>query len=375
MRQWKKIRRVVVKVGTNLLSLEGGVIDERRIDDMARQIAALQDEGYQMLLVSSGAVGMGAKQLGLKDAVKQIPMRQACAGIGQPLLMSSYRKAFEKYRLHCAQILLTRSDMNNRTTYVHLRESVFTLLDLHVVPIFNENDVVSTAEIGTAFGDNDRMSAMVASKIDADLLVILSDIEGLYTADPKKDPNAQLVSEIESLDTKTMGYAGGAGSTFSTGGMKTKLVAAKIATVAGCGTVIASGFKKDALIKIVHGKEIGTFIHPKKRLSQKERWILNNTHQGVIVVDEGAKRALLAHKSLLPSGVVKVSGDFAGGDVVQIADEGGTVFAKAVPYYDSTQASLMAGHSNRELDGLLGKGHKDVLFRPEDMVILGEVES
>ncbi len=176
MRQWGKIRRVVVKVGTNLLSLEGGVIDEKRIEDIARQIATLEDEGYQVLLVTSGAVGMGARQLGLKDAVKQIPMRQACASIGQPILMSSYRAAFEKYRMICSQILLTRSDMNNRTTYVHLRESVFTLLGLHVIPIFNENDVVSTAEIGTAFGDNDRMSAMVASKVDADLLVILSDI-------------------------------------------------------------------------------------------------------------------------------------------------------------------------------------------------------
>lgn len=375
MRQWQNVRRVVVKVGTNLLSQQGGVIDEKRIEDIVRQISLLEDKGYQMLLVSSGAVGMGAKQLGLKDAVKQIPMRQACASIGQPLLMSSYRSAFEKYRRICSQILLTRNDMNNRTTYVHLRESVFTLLSLHVIPIFNENDVVSTAEIGTAFGDNDRMSAMVASKIDADLLVILTDIDGLYTADPKKDPQAKLLGDVESLDAKTMGFAGGAGSTFSTGGMKTKLLAARIATLAGCGTVIANGFKKDALLKIVQGKEIGTYIHPKKRLSQKERWILNNTHQGAIVVDAGAKRALLAHKSLLPSGVVRITGDFASGDVVQVQDEDGVVFAKAVPYYDSTQASAMAGHSNYELDGLLGKGHKDVLFRPEDMVILQEVEN
>lgn len=373
MRSFGKLKKIVVKVGTNLLTASDGTIDERRIEDIARQIASLQAEGYQMLLVSSGAVGMGARQLGLKSAVKLVPMRQACASIGQPLLMTSYRKAFGDHRVLCAQILLTRSDMNNRTTYVHLRESVGTLLSLRVVPVFNENDVVSTAEVGTAFGDNDRLSAMVASKIDADLLVILTDIEGLYTADPKSHPDAKLISDIASLDGKTMGYAGGAGSTFSTGGMKTKLLAAKIATVAGCGTIIASGYQKDALIKIVHGKELGTYIHPRKRLSQKERWMLNNTHQGALVVDDGAKAALLSHKSLLPSGVVGVEGDFSSGDVVAVKDEQGVIFAKAVPYYDSTQAAQMAGHTNDELDGLLGKGHKDVLFRPEDMVLLSDV--
>lgn len=373
MRDFEKIRRVVVKVGTNLINLPDGIIDEKRIQDLARQISTLWNEGYQVLLVSSGAVGMGAKQLGLKEGVKQVALRQACAGIGQPLLMSSYRKAFGAYRMLCAEILLTRNEMNNRTTYVHLRNSVFTLLGLHVVPVFNENDVVTNMAVGSAFGDNDRMSAMVASKIDADLLIILTDIDGLYTADPKKDPSATLIGDIASLDARTYSFAGGAGSTFSTGGMKTKLDAARIATLAGCGTVIASGYQKDAVLRIVHGKELGTFIHPRRRLSQKERWILNNTHTGAIVVDDGAKAALLSHKSLLPSGVLRIEGEFAEGDVVQVCGADGVAFAKAVPYYDSTTASRMAGHTNDELDVLLGKGHKDVLFRPEDMVILDRV--
>lgn len=367
------IHRLVVKVGTNLLSAQEG-IDELCIDSIVDQIAQLHKDGYQVLLVSSGAVGMGAKELRLKGPVKQVSMRQACASIGQPLLMSSYRRSFKRRNLVCSQILLTRKDLNNRHTYVNLRNSIFTLLDLGVVPVFNENDVVSTAEIGSAFGDNDRMSAMVASKIDADLLVILTDIPGLYTADPKKDESAHLLAEIESLDDTVLSYAGGAGSTHSTGGMKTKLLAAKIASVAGCGTIIASGYEDGVLTRLLSGESLGTYIHPSKRLSQRERWILNNSHLGSIEVDEGAKQALLSKKSLLPKGVVRVNGVFGSGDVIQICTTDGKPFAKAVPYYNSTDIAKVAGHSSKDIEALLGKGGKDVLFRPEDLVLLDDVE-
>ena len=367
------VHRLVVKVGTNLLSAQEG-IDEICIDSIVDQIAQLHKQGYQVLLVSSGAVGMGAKELHLKGPVKQVSMRQACASIGQPLLMSSYRRSFKRHDLVCSQILLTRKDLTNRLTYVNLRNSIFTLLDLGVIPVFNENDVVSTAEIGSAFGDNDRMSAMVASKIDADLLVILTDIPGLYTADPKKDESAQLLCEIESLDDTVLSYAGGAGSTHSTGGMKTKLLAAKIASVAGCGTIIASGYEANSLIRLLAGESLGTYIHPSQRLSQRERWILNNSHLGSIEVDEGAKKALLSKKSLLPKGVVRVNGVFGSGDVIQICTTDGKPFAKAVPYYDSTDIAKVAGHSSKDIEALLGKGGKDVLFRPEDLVLLDDVE-
>ncbi|MDD3902091.1 MAG: glutamate 5-kinase [Sphaerochaeta sp.] len=372
-RDFSSIHRVVLKVGTNLLSSSDG-IDEKCIDNICNQIAILRKRGYQVLLVSSGAVGMGAKELKLKDAVKQVSMRQACASIGQPLLMSSYRRSFKRHDMLCSQVLITRKDMNNRHTYVNLRNSVFTLLDLGVLPIFNENDAISTAEIGSAFGDNDRMSAMVASKIDADLLIILTDIPGLYTADPKKDPNAKLLSDIEIIDEQILSYAGGAGSTFSTGGMKTKLLAAKIAAVAGCGSIIASGYEENAIIRLLDGEELGTFVHPKERLSQRERWILNNSHLGSIEVDEGAKKALLSHKSLLPKGVVNVKGVFGSGDVVQICTVDGVPFAKASPYYNSTDIARLAGHKSSEIVEILGSGHKDVLFRPEDLVLLDDVE-
>ncbi|WP_206363107.1 glutamate 5-kinase [Sphaerochaeta halotolerans] len=371
MRDLSSVRRVVVKVGTNLLSSERG-IDEHYIDVIVDQLAHLQSHGYQVLLVSSGAIGMGAKELSLKGPVKQVPMRQACASIGQPLLMSSYRRSFKRHGLVCSQILLTRNDLNNRLTYVNLRNSIFTLLDLGVIPIFNENDVVSTSEIGTAFVDNDRMSAMVASKIDADLLVILTDITGLFTADPKKDKEAVLLSDITSLDATILSYAGGAGSTHATGGMKTKLLAAKIARMAGCTTIIASGYEKEVLPRLLSGEVVGTCIHSVKRLSQRQRWILYNSHLGSIVVDEGAKKALIAKKSLLPKGIVSVNGVFDAGDVVQICTIDDKPFAKAVPYYNSTEITAVAGHSSKDIQKIIKEGHKGVIFRPEDLVLLSD---
>lgn len=372
-RDFSSIQRIVVKVGTNLLSTKDG-IDESCIDRIVDQLVLLQQAGYQVLLVTSGAIGMGAKELKLKGPVKQVAMRQACASIGQPLLMSSYRRSFKKHGVVCSQILLTRKEMNNRHTYVNLRNSIFTLLELGVVPIFNENDTVSTAEIGSAFGDNDRMSAMVASKVDAELLVILTDIEGLYTADPKKDPKAELLSDIEILDNEILGFAGGAGSLFSTGGMKTKLLAAKIAAVAGCGSIIASGYEENILVRLMEGEVLGSYFHPQKRMNQRSRWILNNSHLGSIVVDEGAKQALLSSKSLLPKGVLKVEGAFEAGDVVEVCTIDGKPFAKAVPYYNSTDISILAGHKSSDIPTLLGSGHKDVIFRPEDLVLLDDGE-
>lgn len=368
-RSMAEVRRVVVKVGTNLLTCADG-IDNGRIDTIVDQIALLKKRGYQILLVSSGAIGMGKEELGLAGRVQQISMRQACAAIGQPLLMSSYRSSFSRHSILCAQILLTRDEMNNRKTYVNLRNSIGTLLELGVVPVFNENDVVSTAEIGSAFGDNDRMAAMVASKIDADLLVILSDISGLYTADPRKNPDAKLISDIERVDDDILSHAGGAGSALGTGGMRSKLIAARIAAMAGCASVIASGYEKDALVRILEGESLGSYINAEAKLHQRERWILNNSHKGSIKVDDGAKAALMEHKSLLPKGVIGVDGSFDKGDVVSITDSAGAPFAKAMVYYSSADIAVAAGHRSSELETILGRNCKDVLFRPEDMVFL-----
>lgn len=363
-RDFSSVRRVVIKVGSNLLSDKTGV-DVQRIEHVVSGIAQLREIGIQVLLVSSGAVGLGAKELGRTSAVKQTAMRQACASIGQPLLMSHYRTACKAHNCICAQILITRSELNERRTFVNLKNSVASLFELGVLPIFNENDVVSTAEIGTAVGDNDRLSAFVASKIDADLLILLTDIDGLYTNDPKRDTQARLISDIPSLNDEILAYAGNSGSVFATGGMKTKLLAAKIAATGGCGTVIASGYESDVLVRILKGEEIGTYIHPHKRLNQRSRWILNTVPMGTIWIDEGAEQALRHHKSLLPSGVISVSGVFHEGDVVMVNN-----VAKAVPYYNSTEISEMAGCQSKDIPKVLGKGKPDVLFRPEDIVFL-----
>jgi len=368
-RDFSNVKRIVIKVGTNLLSSQTK-IDENRIRVIVNQIAELKRCGYQVVLVSSGAIGMGAKELNIKHSVKDIAMRQALASIGQPVLMSTYRKYFSDKDIICSQVLITRKDLDNRKTYVNLRNSVFSLLDLGIVPILNENDSISTAEIGSAFGDNDRMSALVASKIDAQLLVILTDIDGLYNDNPNKNPNAKLISEIETIDDEIMSFAKGAGSIFSTGGMKTKLLAAKIASIAGCKCIIASGKDNDALNKILACDEFGTLINSKERKSQRSRWIINSSINGKIVVDNGAKEALENKKSLLPSGIIEIKGAFEAGDVIEIQDNKGLAFAKAVPYYDSTDILSIIGHNSSDIEDLLGPGKKTVIFRPEDIVFI-----
>jgi len=367
-RDFSAMRRIVVKVGTNLLTNKTG-IDTDRIEQVVSDIHALREKGLQVLLVTSGAIGLGAKELGYKSAVKQIALRQACASIGQPILMYHYREAFKRHGIVCSQVLITRGEMNDRRTFVNLKNSVATLLDLKVIPVFNENDTVSTAEIGSAFGDNDRMSALVASKIDADLLIILTDIDGLYTGDPKKNEGATIIHDIERLDDTILAYAGSAGSIFSTGGMKTKLLAARIASHAGCGSIIASGYEPNVLQRILSGENLGTFFHPDKRLSQRARWILNSSPMGTIHIDDGAVRALRGHKSLLPSGIIGVEGVFHAGDVVMI-----NTIAKAVPYYNSTEIVELEGCQSSDIPASLRKGRADVVFRPEDIVFLDHEE-
>ena len=367
MRDFSNVKRIVVKVGTNLLSDKSG-IDKNRIKELVDQIAALRKRGVQVLLVSSGAVGLGAKALKHDSAVKYIPLRQACAAIGQPVLMDAWQREFKRHDILCSQILITRSVLNNRKSYNNLRTSVMTLLDLGVVPVFNENDVVSTAEIGNVFGDNDRMSALVASKIDATLLVLLTDIDGLYTDNPKTNANAERITELEEINSTVMSWANGKGSTFSTGGMKTKLLAAEIAQKGGCGTVIASGYEKNILLSIMDGEEKGTYILPSSRMSQRERWIINTPSEGSIIVDDGAAEALLSHKSLLPSGITDVRGVFREGDVVDVRKTDGTVIMKAISSFNSSEILLIKGHSSKDINAMIGENHK-VVFRPEDTAI------
>lgn len=364
MRNFSQAKRIVVKIGTNTLAKDGGV-DTAYLGQVAGQINELLKSGRQVVIITSGAIGMGAGQMGLADKVTDMKMRQACAAIGQPLLMAEYRKTFLRYGITVAQVLLTADVLNNRKTYLNLRNSIETLLNLGVVPILNENDSVSTEEIGSAFGDNDKLSALVASKIDADLLIMLSDIDALYDRDPKRFADAKVVSAVYEITEEIMRSAGGKGSRHATGGMKTKLDAAKIAANAGCRLVLANGRTKNVISRIIGGAEIGTVFMPKRKLSNRLRWIINSRAAGVIDIDEGAVRAIRNHKSLLPSGIISIKGAFESGSVVMLND-----CAKAVTNFSSSQLKALAGRHSSEIAGVLGPGHKDVVATPEDIVFL-----
>jgi glutamate 5-kinase len=364
MRDFSKAKRIVIKIGTNTLTKDGG-IDREYFGWVASQVKSLVDAGRQVVIVTSGAIGMGATQLQLGGKPKEMKMRQACAAIGQPLIMQEYREAFGSHGITVAQALLTAEVLTNRKTYLNLRNAIETLLQLGVVPVLNENDSISTAEIGTAFGDNDKLSALVASKIDADLLIMLTDIDALYDKNPREHPDAKPIPTVFQITDQIIRNAGGAGSLHSTGGMKTKIEAAKIAANAGCRIVLANGRAENVISRIMAGEPIGTIFMPKRKLSNRARWILNSQPAGTIHIDDGAMKALRTHKSLLPSGVVSVQGEFQAGEVVLL-----NAAAKAVTSLDAAEVKTLAGKHSTEIKKLLGPGHRDVIAIPEDIVFI-----
>ncbi|MHC4575349.1 MAG: glutamate 5-kinase [Planctomycetota bacterium] len=366
MRNFESVKKVVIKIGTNVLTRPGTVeIDAAYITRITGQIAELRKTGRQVVVISSGAIGMGAGQLALASRVKDIKMRQACAAIGQPLLMAAYRKAFARFGVTIAQVLLTAEVLNNRRTYLNLRNSIEKLLELGTVPVLNENDSVSTEEIGSAFGDNDKLSALVASKIDADLLLMLTDIDALYDKDPRKFADATPVPAVFEITPDLLRSAGGRGSALGTGGMKSKLEAAGIAANAGCRMVLANGRVKNVIGRVIAGEEIGTIFMPKRKLSNRARWILNSSPAGTIGIDEGAMRAVRNHKSLLPSGIISVEASFEKGAVVMLNDN-----AKAVSSFSSAELKQLAGKHSSEIRKIFGPKHRDVVAIPEDIVII-----
>jgi len=364
MRDFSQAKRIVIKIGTNILTKDGG-IDASYVRRTARQISSLLAAGKQVVIVTSGAIGMGTGQLDLTGRLKDIKMRQACAAIGQPLLMAEYRKSFARYGVTVAQVLLTAEVLNNRKTYLNLRNSIETLLKLGVVPILNENDSVSTDEIGSTFGDNDKLSALVASKIDADLLIMLSDIDCLYDKDPRKFSDARPIPVVYEITEDIVRAAGGTASQRGTGGMKSKIEAVKIASNAGCKITLANGRLKNVIDRIIAGEQIGTLFMPKRKLSNRARWILNSAPAGIINIDQGAMRAIRNHKSLLPSGIISVKGTFEASSVVMLNDN-----AKAVTSLSSSEIKALAGKHSTEIKKILGPDRRDVVAIPEDIVFL-----
>ena len=364
--------RIVIKIGTNTIMRREGVasrseggIDVEYLHHVAAQVAELSRAGKQPLVVTSGAIGMGARELGLSRKVTELRMRQACAAIGQIALMDEYRRAFGVFGLIPAQLLVTRDSWDNRSAYLNLRASVEALLEQGAVPVFNENDVVSTAEIGNAFGDNDRLSAYIASKVDAEVLIILSDVAALYDADPRVKPDARPIPYVRELTPAILASAGGAGSEFSTGGMATKLAAVAIARDAGCKVVIADGREPRVVSRILAGEDIGTLFDAAHSLGNRQRWIKNSRPQGSIAVDDGALAAVRARKSLLPRGVTAVEGRFARGDVVLV---GGA--AKVVTSLSSDELERVIGRKSDEVEAILGQGAPKIVARPEETVFL-----
>ncbi len=366
MRNFTQTKRIVIKVGTNILTRPDSVeIDSAYVRRIVRQINTLLSGGRQVLIVSSGAIGMGAGQLHTKKKTTNTKIRQAYAAIGQPLLMAEYKKAFARYDVTIAQILLTTEILNNRKTYLNLRNTVETLLRMNIMPVINENDSVSTDEIGTTFGDNDTLSALVASKINADLLIMLTDIDALYDSDPRKNKNAQPITTVFEITRDLYRSAGSVGSRHATGGMKTKLDAAKIAANAGCRMVLTNGRTKNIICRIIQGQHLGTLFLPKRKLSNRKNWILNSRPAGTIVIDDGALKAIARRKSLLPSGILSVKGSFDAPSVVLLNDK-----AKAVTNLNSSQLRMLAGKHSTEIRKQLGPEHRDVVAIPEDIVFI-----
>ncbi|MBN2377262.1 MAG: glutamate 5-kinase [Sedimentisphaerales bacterium] len=343
MRNFSKAKRIVIKVGTNVLN-NAGKVDTHFLAVIAQQIAELIRRNHQVILVTSGAIGMGQGALNIKHKITDVKKRQACAAVGQGILMHEYQQAFSSHNLIAAQVLLTYTSFTNRKYYVHLKNAIETLLAMGVVPVINENDCISIDEIDLAFGDNDKLSALVASKIDAELLIMLTDVDGLYDKNPRTGKSANLIPIVYEINSDIEAMAGKAGSTLGTGGMISKINAIRIASQGGCKAVLANGRTKNVILRIFDGDQLGTLFLPKRRLSNRKRWILNCPAEGRIDIDPGAEAAVKNHKSLLLVGIQKVLGDFQSGDVVDIGQ-----FAKAVCDFSATDLRKMILQKNSNL--------------------------
>jgi glutamate 5-kinase len=362
--------RLVVKVGSSLVTAEGRGLDHAALTRWAGQIAALRARGKEIVLVSSGAIAEGIARLGWKKRPHAVNELQAAAAVGQMGLVQAYESIFRDHRLHAAQILLTHEDLADRTRYLNARTTLRTLLELGVIPIINENDTVATDEI--RLGDNDTLGALVTNLIEADCLVILTDQPGLYTADPRRNPDATLVMQAHAGDPELERMAGGAGSSVGTGGMLTKILAAKRAARSGAHTVIASGREPDVLLRLAAGEAIGTqLIARQAPLDARRQWLADHLQlRGSVTIDDGAVRALVEDgKSLLPVGVTAVDGDFARGDVIAVLDGAGVEVARGLANYAASEARRIAGKASTAIEAILGYADEPELVHRDNLVL------
>ena len=372
MRNGKKV--IVIKIGSSTLVNEQGKLDRAYFDGLAAQVHALRQMGWSPLIVSSAAIACGLEALGIEERPTDMPSLQAAASVGQNALMATYAEAFSRYDVLTSCVLITRRSTAQRNAYLHVRDTLERLIDFDVVPIINENDTVSVEQI--RFGDNDTLAALVSCLVQADMCVIFSDIEGLYTANPTIDPTATLIPLVERITPELMASAGGVTSKVGSGGMITKIRAARVLMLAGIPMVICHGRRQGSLIQLAHGESVGTYFVARNKahdISPRKLWIaLGDTAKGVLVVDDGARRALVdTGSSLLSVGITSVEGSFFRGDIVDIKDQEGHLFARGRVNAPSSEVSLARGRSQKEIRGnelLVNLGDKPAVHRDELVV-------
>lgn len=364
-----EVGRLVVKVGTSSITMGGSTASSDFMDSVARQVRSLKDSGKEVLIVTSGAIGIGLKALNVVPKPNEIPIKQAAASVGQSILMQKWNDSFQRYGITVAQILMTLDVYSDRESTLNLNNTIDSLLENDAVPIFNENDAISVKEIGAVFGDNDTLSAVIASRTDADLLIILSDVNGLYDRNPKIHSDARLIPTVFDISDSIMDMAGDPTTGVGTGGMKTKIKAAGICKDAGCRMIIASSEVQDVITRVTDGEEIGTIFISDTQISKKRRWLKSARAYGRIEVDEGAAKAISLHQSLLPIGIMDVCGSFGKGDVVEVVCNGAVV-AKGIPNYNSEDISKVKGLHSDNIAKVIGhRPHADVILS-ENIVIL-----
>jgi glutamate 5-kinase len=366
-------RSLVIKVGTSTLTAGTPRLSRRRMLELARQIVHVREHGIDVVLVSSGAMAAGRERLSQPiraGAKTPLPEKQMLAAVGQTHLMAAWEQVFGMFDAQVAQVLLTRADLSDRRRYLNARDTLRAILAHGIVPIVNENDAVATEEIRV--GDNDNLSALVANVLDVDLLLILSDIDGLYTADPRKDPSATLIGEVAGIDDAVRALAGGSISDLGVGGMSTKIQAAELATRSGTAVVIAQGARPDVIVDAAGGADVGTrFLAQASNVESRKRWILSELAAGVVVADDGAVRALRGGKSLLPVGVKEVVGEFDRGEFIAVRDHQGREVAHGITRYSAGYARRIAGKQSERIAEVLGYDYAPMLIHADDMVVLG----
>ncbi|HTR82745.1 MAG TPA: glutamate 5-kinase [Bacteroidota bacterium] len=365
-------KKIVIKIGTNLLTDKTEGLHTERIEQIAQNVSALHSRGYDVVIVSSGAIGAGVGLLRLAERPRTIPEKQAVAAIGQPILMEAYEHAFRKEHCTIAQILLTKDDFVNRSRYINIKNTFSALFDKGVVPIVNENDSVAVEEI--KLGDNDNLSALVATLVEAGILIILSDVDGLYSDDPARNSDARLIPVVEKISPQIEKLAKGRKNDLSTGGMITKIQAARRCTSSGIAVVIANGTRPNVIADISVGKRVGTlFLPAEDKLNVRQKWIgFVSDAKGTVAIDDGAKTALIKkQKSLLPSGIIDVRGEFKRGDTISVVDMKGIEIARGVAGYSSTDLGKIKGKKTAEIQKILNRqGNEEVIHR-NDLVMTG----